>query len=440
MQRWNASDPGCPQCNAGFFDIRQNTVGARYSFSNPVFTGTIGKVRGGTFNGSILARMPPAGTCYESSAAQNRIYLDSTFTAGDQPLNGELKINGRMCLNQLGKGANIGSFRIDAVLSEYTPGFLQADSLQTGINPPVWGADTVSSIDGFQVHIQASPHIDAANMTYSDFFDTTLRSSLTAGTDFAVVDLGNDGFFYTDGTTDNETKVSRWELLANVSGAEWTDTGPNGVLYPTDPDDEVCNNAACDEWRITETGLVELGYLLVEDSTTFVSFNDTDFDDGTVEAFVESRAIADDEGRISLAVEDGTPGSYSTGLLIAGSGGTATVRMPEFDCSSGFLTTDSLGFLGCGTATSGSVALGTAPILARDCAPVVTAPAVGLTASSAFTLTPQADLSLINGYNPANPSLTIAGWPTVDQINVRVCNVTDSQVTPGALSLNWEVR
>jgi hypothetical protein len=97
---------------------------------------------------------------------------------------------------------------------------------------------------------------------------------------------------------------------------------------------------------------------------------------------------------------------------------------------------------GCGTLTiaSGTSAMGTGAITTGICATVVTTSATGTATTDTIIVTPNADPTGVTGYAvSATGSLYIQGYPTVNNVNFKVCNNTAGTLTPAALTLNWRV-
>jgi hypothetical protein len=89
------------------------------------------------------------------------------------------------------------------------------------------------------------------------------------------------------------------------------------------------------------------------------------------------------------------------------------------------LATSSIGSYACQTITAGSVNSATA---------------TGAAATDSIKWTPNASLSGVTGYAPSSSGgLSISAYPTSGYVNFDVCNWTASGITPGAVTLNWEV-
>jgi len=92
------------------------------------------------------------------------------------------------------------------------------------------------------------------------------------------------------------------------------------------------------------------------------------------------------------------------------------------------------------TIASGTASLGTSAISSASCATVVTVTATGVASTDAITITPNASIKAVTGYTPSTSGgLTVAAYPTANNVNFDVCNWTSSSITPGAVVLNWRV-
>lgn len=92
------------------------------------------------------------------------------------------------------------------------------------------------------------------------------------------------------------------------------------------------------------------------------------------------------------------------------------------------------------TVASGTSALGTAAIASATCATVVTTTATGTASTDAISWNPNGSIKAITGYIPSTSGgLTIAAFPTANNVNFDVCNWTSASITPGAVTLNWRV-
>jgi hypothetical protein len=92
------------------------------------------------------------------------------------------------------------------------------------------------------------------------------------------------------------------------------------------------------------------------------------------------------------------------------------------------------------TIASGTSTLGTSSIGSGACATEVSTAATGVQTTDVINWTPNADLTAVTGYVPsANGILTIYSRPIAGYVNYKVCNNTASSITPGAVTLNWQV-
>ena len=89
---------------------------------------------------------------------------------------------------------------------------------------------------------------------------------------------------------------------------------------------------------------------------------------------------------------------------------------------------------------SGTAAMGTSAILSGTCASVVTVSSSNVATTDTIKYTPNVDPTGVSGYGPASSgSLYIWAYPTSGNVNFKVCNNTSGTITPGALTLNWQV-
>jgi hypothetical protein len=91
---------------------------------------------------------------------------------------------------------------------------------------------------------------------------------------------------------------------------------------------------------------------------------------------------------------------------------------------------------------SGTAPLGTSSIAGNGgCATVVTETGTGITASiDVVSVSFNGDPSGVTGYIPGTSGiLTIYAYPSTNAANFKVCNNTPNPITPGAITLNWNV-
>jgi len=93
------------------------------------------------------------------------------------------------------------------------------------------------------------------------------------------------------------------------------------------------------------------------------------------------------------------------------------------------------------TVASGTSALGTTEIASGACASAVTTSATGTATTDVINWGFNGDPTGVTGYAPtANGMLTIIAYPSADNVNYRVCNLTAAAITPGAITLNWRIQ
>lgn len=134
----------------------------------------------------------------------------------------------------------------------------------------------------------------------------------------------------------------------------------------------------------------------------------------------------------------GTPSSGTatniTGLPIAGLTGLGTgvaAQLATAISTAGGSTT---------TIAAGTSALGTGAISSATCATAVTTTATNTATTDVVTAGFNGDPTAVTGYIPSTSGmLTIIVYPTVNNVNFKVCNNTTSTITPGAITLNWRV-
>jgi hypothetical protein len=92
------------------------------------------------------------------------------------------------------------------------------------------------------------------------------------------------------------------------------------------------------------------------------------------------------------------------------------------------------------TISNGIATLGTSLIASGACATAVTVTATGVATTDNIMADFNADPTGVVGYQPsANGILTIIKYPTLNNVNFKVCNNTGAGITPGAITLNWRV-
>ena len=162
-------------------------------------------------------------------------------------------------------------------------------------------------------------------------------------------------------------------------------------------------------------------------------------------------------GALTLATVNSNVGSFGSatncvtfttngkGLITAASQATCT---PALGSITGF-GTDVATALGTATSTTGGVpviiakgtiTLGTSAISANTCASIVTVSATGVATTDVVNPGLNARISTVTGYTPSSTgALRIDVYPTANNVNAEVCNPTSSSITPGAVTLNFQV-
>lgn len=85
----------------------------------------------------------------------------------------------------------------------------------------------------------------------------------------------------------------------------------------------------------------------------------------------------------------------------------------------------------------GTLALATSAISSAACTSAQTLTATGVVTTDIVLASFNGDPTAVTGYVPLTAGmLTIIVYPTANTINVKVCNLTSSSITPGAITLN----
>ena len=93
------------------------------------------------------------------------------------------------------------------------------------------------------------------------------------------------------------------------------------------------------------------------------------------------------------------------------------------------------------TIATGTAALPTSSIASGACSSAVAVTAKGVVTTDVITTSFNADPTSIAGYVPSpGGSLYIVSYPTPGNVNFKVCNNTANAITPGAATLNWNVK
>ena len=88
----------------------------------------------------------------------------------------------------------------------------------------------------------------------------------------------------------------------------------------------------------------------------------------------------------------------------------------------------------------GAKALATSAITSGTCTSAQTDTATGAATTDVVNLTFNADPVAVTGYTPATTGgLYIVAYATTNTVNIKVCNPTLASITPGAITLNWQI-
>ncbi len=142
-------------------------------------------------------------------------------------------------------------------------------------------------------------------------------------------------------------------------------------------------------------------------------------------------------------------GSGDATITVGSAAGTATVfQLPANNGTNTYvLQTNGSGVTswvpaagGTTTIANGAKALLTTAIGSAACTSVQTATATGALSTDVLSASFNGDPTAVTGYIPLTAGmLTIVAYPTADTANFKVCNNTSSSITPGAITLNWQV-
>ena len=92
------------------------------------------------------------------------------------------------------------------------------------------------------------------------------------------------------------------------------------------------------------------------------------------------------------------------------------------------------------TIAKGTSALGTGANSSAACATVVTTSATNTATTDVIDWGFNGDPTGVTGYTPVTTgALTIFAYPSANNVNFKVCNLTGTSITPGAITLNWRV-
>ena len=126
--------------------------------------------------------------------------------------------------------------------------------------------------------------------------------------------------------------------------------------------------------------------------------------------------------------------------------GPSIAALPNLTSNGVVTTSGGVGTLGVDTGTftktiaSGATALATSAIASGTCATPQTVSATGVATTDAILASFNANITGVTGYTAATSgTLRVDVYPTINTVNIVVCNATAASITPGAVTLNWRV-
>lgn len=227
--------------NGGFFRHQDDMSGASFVGDIFLYSGTLGKTRGGFFDLSVQATstgpldIPGGGDflgeCYdENDVGATVSFLDNATLAGtDEPIQGIIRFSGIMCVQNWLWSDATGTMRFDSHvgggINDLYPAFYEPDNVDT-------------SRDGFVMRVDAGATFTGGvefNFTFEDAITTDPASShdgtsLVAWDDIVdpQIDAGT-GFF------DNDYEYVSFQMGARGkrtdAGTSGTDTIVSGPIY-----------------------------------------------------------------------------------------------------------------------------------------------------------------------------------------------------------------
>lgn len=148
---------------------------------------------------------------------------------------------------------------------------------------------------------------------------------------------------------------------------------------------------------------------------------------GNLGVAIGSQVQAFDADLTDLADGSLTGSKVGTGIA---AGNITTGSLPDARLSSGVQI----------AVATGTQALGTSAISANSCATVITASASGVATTDIVEIGFNGDPTGVTGYGAgASDGLAIYAYPSTNNVNFKVCNMTGSSITPGALTVNYRV-
>ncbi len=151
---------------------------------------------------------------------------------------------------------------------------------------------------------------------------------------------------------------SVWACITTpTSGGSWTDS--TGELHPTTTTNDICNDAACSNWRVQDTGeAVFLDITTAPAAVPSMPFDDTIDGDATPESRIQGNATAADNGGLQFQVEQ-ADNDYFEGITLESASGVVSLELMANNTANKILITE---------AGPAMTAAGTATIEATDLA------------------------------------------------------------------------
>ena len=158
----------------------------------------------------------------------------------------------------------------------------------------------------------------------------------------------------------------------------------------------------------------------------------------------DSRGVARSFISIDTSNNTNVRAINANGLFLRDNTGTAqatvTTSGVAIGAGSAVSSSGAGGTMAARIASGNGLALGTNSIVSKACATTVTATATGVATTDVVSWSFNADPNGVTGYGfGATGTLSVWAFPTANNVNFRVCNLTGGAIVPGAISVNWIV-